>query len=85
MDLNLSFNATFPTLAFKISADLDITMPSIYIGVVCRLPVNITTLLTDVVNTYFPPGFPSILVPQLVAQNHSSIVLDTASKGWIGQ
>ena len=44
-----------PTLAFKISADLDIAMPSIYIGVVCRLPVNITTLLTDVVNTYFPP------------------------------
>ena len=24
-------------------------------------------------------------MPQLVAQNHSSIVLDTASKGWIGQ
>ena len=30
------------------------------------------------------PGFPSILVPQLIAQNHSSIELDAASKGWIG-
>ena len=29
-------------------------------------------------------GFPSILVPQLIAQNHSSIELDAASKGWIG-
>ena len=35
--------------------------------------------------TVLSPGFPSILVPQLVAQNHSSIQLDTASKGWIGQ
>ena len=30
VDLNLSFNATFPTLAFKISADLDIAMPNIF-------------------------------------------------------